>query len=81
MKKTLVILGSVVGGAVLGSALTMCVAPKTGADMRKAAHKKIAEQLDMIKKQIEGCTSMMMEGACKCNTDSKSEMPMVEEQM
>ncbi len=66
MKKTVVILSSVVGGAVLGSALTMFLAPKTGAEMRKTAHSKIMDQLTAIQEKILSCADMMS-GSCKCD--------------
>ncbi len=77
MKKTVVILSSLVGGAVLGSALTMFMTPKSGADMRKRAHSKIMEQLSAIQETIESCSKMIGSG-CSCS-ESNREEPTAEE--
>ncbi len=74
MKKTLTILGSAVGGAVIGSAVTMFICPKTGAEMRKKAHSKIMDQLSSIQETISKCTEMISGGACKCNENKEAEM-------
>lgn len=68
MKKTVVILSSLVGGAVLGSALTMFMTPKSGADMRKKAHSKIMDQLSTIQEAIDSC-GKMISGGCKCDSN------------
>lgn len=73
MKKTLVILSSAVGGAVLGSALTMFMTPKSGPEMRNKAHSKIMEQLSSIQETINSCTEMIS-GGCKCDCNKEKEM-------
>ncbi|MFI3289173.1 MAG: YtxH domain-containing protein [Rikenellaceae bacterium] len=77
MKNNCTILCSAIGGAILGSAVTLFLAPKSGKHMREMAHSKIIEQLNAIRENLK------MAG-CKCTEDGKCDCDMPaegEEQM
>lgn len=67
MKKTCTILCTLVGGAIVGSAVTMMLTPKSGEQMRGAMHRKIHEQLKKIHQNLENCSCMLTGGECNCN--------------
>ncbi len=71
MNKSIVILGSILGGAIVGSAVTMMCCPKSGAEMRRDAHKMLSEQLNHIHEHIKKCSCMM---SGDCDTEQKAEM-------
>ncbi|MFI3259255.1 MAG: YtxH domain-containing protein [Rikenellaceae bacterium] len=55
MKKTGVILTSIIGGAIVGSAVTMCLCPKSGSEFRRDAHKKIIAHIEALKARMQSC--------------------------
>lgn len=70
MKKGTIILGSIIGGAILGTAVTLCMTSKKSADMRKMMHEKLLAQLDHLHDHIKGC-SCMTGGECDCECGDK----------
>lgn len=70
MKKAGIILTSIVGGAVIGSTITMLMAPKSGEQMRSELQKGLAEKLDMLHEHIKKCKCMM---AGDCDTSKEGE--------
>ncbi|MFI3303459.1 MAG: hypothetical protein SNF68_01870 [Rikenellaceae bacterium] len=75
MKKTAVILTSFIGGAAVGAATAMFLAPKTGVEMQKDAKAMIFDHIKQIQEHMKKCSCMM--GLCDCDKE-KSENPMVE---
>lgn len=73
MKKTCTILCTLVGGAIVGSAVTMMLTPKSGEQMRGSMHRKIHEQLKKIHDNLESCSCMLSGGDCDCNLGGKSD--------
>lgn len=45
MKNSLLCIGSILGGMVLGSALALAFTPKTGAEMRKAVQDFVNDEI------------------------------------
>lgn len=74
MRKACMILTSVVGGAILGSAITMFMTPKSGEEMRKDAQNLFNEQLNHIHEHIKKCKCMM--GNCESEAKTMDEEPM-----
>ncbi len=64
MKKTCIILGSILGGAMVGSAVTMLCCPKSGAEFRRDAHKMMVDKFNKLQEQIKGM-------GCNCDCDSE----------
>ncbi len=64
MKKCTIILGSIIGGAILGSTITLCATSEKGRAMRHMAHEKIMAQLEYLQSQMKGC-NCSMEGESK----------------
>ncbi len=81
MKKGAIILGSIIGGAILGSALTICMKSQSGKDMRRMAHQRILEELDHLHSHIKGC-SCMTGGECDCEChDTMAQMEQMGEEV
>ncbi len=65
MKKTVTILGSILGGAIVGSAITMMCCPKSGDDLRRDIQKKIIDKLNHLHKHLtEGGACNIEGGEC-----------------
>ncbi len=64
MKKACTILCSTLGGAIIGSAIAILFAPKSGEQMRKDVKGMIVDQIGRLQEQIK---------SCKCMTDSKED--------
>ncbi len=77
MKNNCTILCYALGGAILGSAITLFVAPKSGKHMREMAHSKIIDQLNMIREHLkmEGC-NCTEDGQCDCNLPKEGDEQM-----
>ncbi len=68
MKKVCTILCSTIGGAILGSALTIFLTPKTGEQMRQEVQDMVIEQIQRLQNQIKSCECMM---GGECSSESK----------
>ncbi len=66
MKKTCVILSSIVGGALIGSAITCAVHRKSFARITHDTKGKILDLLDQIHSHVHGC-------ACKCSESEEAQ--------
>ncbi len=76
MKKTCIILGSILGGAIVGSAITMLCCPKSGAEFRRDAHKMMVDKLNKMHEHIKGIGC-----DCDCNNEKSEEVATQSESM
>ncbi len=74
MKKSTIIC-TLVGGAIVGTAVAMFIKSKRGGELRQSMHKKIHEKLQSIQENLESCSCMLNGGECECNkpTEQSSE--------
>ena len=61
MKNTTLCIFSVLGGMVLGSAVALALAPKTGQEMRSFVRDFLNEEIDKWREAYKGAVS-----ACEC---------------
>ncbi len=74
MKDSCTVIATLVGGVILGSALTMCLAPKTSREMRQMAHGKILKYLEHIHQHlVDG--KCMIDGSCSVEKTEGDEQP------
>lgn len=81
MKTTGTIIASVVGGAILGTALTCFLKSSKAAEIKSEAHKKIIHELKHLHAHMAGMCNCTENGQCSCNMDEMSgmsEMPAVQ---
>ncbi|MFI3291994.1 MAG: hypothetical protein SNG27_02325 [Rikenellaceae bacterium] len=75
MKNTSLILTSLVGGAIIGSALTCLLKSAKGVEMRSEAHKRIIKELKHLHAHLAGGMCNCSEnGECSCSMDKMKEM-------
>ena len=69
MKNTGIILASMLGGLIVGSALTMLFTPQSGADLRKQIKDFIDDEVDKVKDTVEKVRNEIEEARCKCSAE------------
>ncbi len=72
MKNTSLILTSLVGGAIIGSAVTCLVKSAKGVEMRNEMHNRIIQELKHLHAHLSGGMCNCSEGGeCSCNSMDK----------
>jgi len=66
MKNTGIILASLLGGLIVGSALTMLFAPQSGPETRKQIKDFINDEIDKMKETVGKVHDKIEEARCKC---------------
>lgn len=66
MKNTGIIIASLMGGMIVGSALTMLLTPKSGPELRKHIKDLIGDELDRLREKAEEVQEQIEEARCKC---------------
>ncbi len=75
MKNTSLILTSLVGGAIIGSALTCLFKSAKGVEMRSEAHRRIIHELKHLHAHLSGGMCNCSEtGECSCSMEGMKEM-------
>lgn len=69
MKNTGIVIVSLVGGLIIGSALTMLFTPQSGPELRKQLKDLIGDEVDKMKSKASRMEEMIEEARCKCNED------------
>ena len=59
MKNTGIVIASLVGGMIIGSALTMLFTPQSGAELRKQIKDLIGDEVDKVREKGRGGTLQM----------------------
>ncbi|MDE7305587.1 MAG: YtxH domain-containing protein [Alistipes sp.] len=66
MKNTSIIITSLLGGLIVGSALTMLFTPQSGPETRKQIKDFINDEIDKMKNQVDKVHEQIEEARCKC---------------
>ncbi len=66
MKNTGIIITSLLGGLIVGSALTMLFTPQSGPETRKQIKDFINDEIDKMKNQVDKVHKQIEEARCKC---------------
>ena len=64
MKNTGIAIVSLVGGMIIGSALTMLFTPQSGPELRQKIKDSIDDEIDKVKDKLE---REIEEARCKCD--------------
>lgn len=67
MKNTGIILASLLGGLIVGSALTVLFAPQSGPETRKQIKDFINDEIDKMKEKVEKVQNKFEEARCHCD--------------
>ena len=62
MKNTGIVIASLVGGMIIGSALT----PQSGAELRKQIKDLIGDEVDKVREKVDEVRGKVEEARCKC---------------
>lgn len=63
---------SLVGGLIIGSALTMLFTPLSGADLRKQIKDLLGDEVEKIKNRVGEVAEQIHESRCKCGEELKT---------
>ena len=66
MKNTGLIITSLLGGLIVGSALTMLFTPQSGLETRKQIKDFLNDEIDKMKDKVEKVHEQIEEARCKC---------------
>ena len=66
MKNTGIVNASLVGGMIIGSALTMLFTPQSGAELRKQIKDLIGDEVDKVREKVDEVRGKVEEARCKC---------------
>ena len=66
MKNTGVVIASLVGGMILGSALTMLFTPQSGADLRRQIRDLLDNEVEKLRDKVGQVEEMIAEARCRC---------------
>lgn len=69
MKNTGIAIVSLIGGMIVGSALTMLFTPQSGPELRKQLKDLIDDEVDRMKNKVDKFEEKIEEARCKCNED------------
>ena len=67
MKNTGIVIASLVGGMILGSALTMLFTPQSGADLRRKIKESLGDEIDRMKEKLNEVEEQIEQARCKCD--------------
>lgn len=67
MKNTGIVIVSLLGGMIVGSALTMLFTPHSGPEMRRQIKDFIDDEVDRMKEKVEQVKEQIEEARCKCD--------------
>ena len=67
MKNTGIAIVSLVGGLIIGSALTMLFTPQSGAELRKQIKDLIGDEVDKVREKVDEVRGKVEEARCKCD--------------
>ena len=67
MKNTGIAIVSLVGGMIIGSALTMLFTPQSGPELRQKIKDSIDDEIDKVKDKLGKVEREIEEARCKCD--------------
>ena len=66
MKKTGIAIVSLVGGLIIGSALTMLFTPQSGPELRRKIKDSIDDEIERVKNKLNEVEEQIEEARCRC---------------
>lgn len=66
MKNTGIVIASLVGGMILGSALTMLFTPQSGADLRRQIRDLLDNEVEKLRDKVGQVEEMIEEARRRC---------------
>lgn len=66
-ENTGIVIVSLVGGLIIGSALTMLFTPQSGAELRKQIKDLIGDEVDKVREKVDEVRGKVEEARCKCD--------------
>ena len=67
MKNTGIVIASLVGGMIIGSALTMLFTPQSGAELRKQIKDLIGDEVDKVREKVDEVRGKVEESKHRLN--------------
>ncbi len=69
MKNTGIVIVSLVGGLIIGSALTMLFTPQSGPELRRKIKDTLDSEIDRVKNKLSEVEEQIEEASCRCSED------------
>ena len=66
MKNTGIAIVSLVGGLIIGSALTMLFTPQSGPELRRKIKESIDDEIERVKNKLNEVEEQIEEASCRC---------------
>ena len=66
MKNTGIAIVSLVGGLIIGSALTMLFTPPSGPELRRKIKDSIDDEIERVKNKLNEVEEQIEEARCRC---------------
>lgn len=66
MKNTGIAIVSLVGGLIIGSALTMLFTPQSGPELRRKIKDSIDDEIERVKNKLSEVEEQIEEARCRC---------------
>ena len=66
MKNTGIAIVSLVGGLIIGSALTMLYTPQSGPELRRKIKESIDDEIERVKNKLNEVEEQIEEARCRC---------------
>ena len=67
MKNTGIAIVSLVGGLIIGSALTMLFTPQSGPELRRKIKESLGDEIDRMKETLNEVEEQIEQARCKCD--------------
>lgn len=67
MKNTGIAIVSLVGGMLIGSALTMLFTPQSGPELRRKIKESLGDEIDRMKEKLNEVEEQIEQARCKCD--------------
>lgn len=67
MKNTGIAIVSLVGGLIIGSALTMLFTPQSGPELRRKIKESFGDEIDRMKEKLNEVEEQIEQARCKCD--------------
>ena len=67
MKNTGIAIVSLVGGLIIGSALTMLFTPQSGPELRRTIKESLGDEIDRMKEKLNDVEEQIEQARCKCD--------------
>lgn len=69
MKNTGIVIVSLVGGLIIGSALTMLFTPQSGPELRRKIKETLDDEIERVKNKLSEVEQQIEETRCRCNEE------------